>query len=115
LFFGWHSTLAYHIKALIRKVLMVGARRAPLSFKRTIDFNREGILIEDELTLKNHLRVKDIYVGDEIPVRYVPQSRYFQGFELETKGEYLSIQDIARLNYDRKISVFRKVNFSEQK
>jgi len=112
LVFGWHAKLAHDIKALIRKLLMVGARHAPLGFKRTINFQKDGLLIEDEFVLEKSAKVKDIYLGDEIPTRYVPQSRYFQQFELNINGEYVSIKDIARLNYDKKVSILRTINFS---
>ncbi|MFA6379439.1 MAG: hypothetical protein WCX16_06660 [Candidatus Omnitrophota bacterium] len=114
LLFGWQTSLACCIKALIRKVLMVGARRASLGFKRTIHFQKEGLLIEDEFVLKASARVKDIYLGGETPTRYVPQSRYFQSFELDIQGEYALITDIARLNYDKKISILRNFNFSNK-
>jgi hypothetical protein len=107
LMFCWNASWAYQVKALIRRLLMVGAKRAPINFKRVISFSRDHLSIEDHFTLDRWTRVNNIYLGDEIPSRYVPQSRYFQAFELDVEGEYLSIADIESLNRDKKFSIFR--------
>jgi len=110
LMFGWKASWAYQIKALIRRLLMVGAKPAPINFKRVIRFSHDDLSIEDQFTLDRWTQVKKVYLGDEIPSRYVPQARYFQSFELDVKGEYLSREDIESLNRDKKISIFRKPN-----
>ncbi len=105
--FGWNAAWAYRIKAFIRRLLMVGARRAAIDFKRTIRLGRRTMAVEDRLTLSGRARVRDVYLGDEIPSRYVPQSRYFQSFELDVTGEPLSPGDIEALNRDRDITIVR--------
>ncbi len=105
LLLGWHPTLAYHIKAVIRKMMMVGTRKSPLHFKRTIRIAKNSVFIQDDLFIQRDVRVDTVYCGDEVPVRYVPQSRYFQPFELDIRGFYLSGEQITSLNQNHKISI----------
>ncbi len=47
--------------------------------------DRDDLTIIDVLSLEN-TRVRRLLIGDEMPVRYVPQSRYFQPQELDVAG-----------------------------
>ena len=107
--FGWHRVSAYAIKALIRRMLMVRIKRAAIRFKRTIRWDKKSLVILDEWHKQTRQSVKAVHIGDEIPVRYVPQSRYFQLFELNTRGRYLSASQLDELNTQAQLSVERTI------
>ena len=113
LLFGWNAPLAYHIKALIRRILMVGARRAPMAFERSISWQDNSLTVIDKISLEGDTQVRKIYMGDELPVRYVPQSRYFQAYELDVFGQYLSSLEIEELNRNKTIQISRQFSLKK--
>lgn len=107
--FGWNTWLAYQIKGLIRRLLMTRAATTPLRFERTIDLEGEALVVTDTLELDAGVRVKRLLIGDEIPVRYVPQSRYFQPQELWVDGYALPPEEVGHLNATRRLTIRRTV------
>lgn len=105
---GWNTWLAYRIKGLIRRLLMTHARTVPLQFERTIEMEGEELTVRDTIRLEDG-NVRRLLVGDEMPVRYVPQSRYFQPQELDVEGHELPQEALDRLNRDRRLTVQRRV------
>jgi hypothetical protein len=103
--FGWNTWLAYQIKGMIRRLLMTQAEKAPLSFTRTIELQGDRILITDRLEKDEEEPVQRIYVGDELPLRYVPQSRYFQPQEFDVDGWLPPEDAIQRLNRNRSLTL----------
>jgi len=49
-------------------------------------------------------------IGDEIPLRYVPQSRYFQPQELNVVGYLLEPEARERLNTQGRIQIRRAID-----
>ncbi len=111
---GWHPLLATRIKAWIRRLLMVGVRRTPVWFERTVSFSDQAVTIQDDFRLRNGVQVDQVLIGDEFSVRYVPQSRYFQSFELEAQGRHLTSSEIERLNREHLISITRVIPLGEE-
>jgi hypothetical protein len=104
--FGWHGATASRIKAAIRRRLMVRANRGPLHFERAIEFESAGIRVRDVLTLRDPaVTVTALQLGDDFPVRYVPQSRYFQASELVVSGRQLTPGELEALNTDRRLTI----------
>ncbi len=112
LMFGWHSVLAYQIKAGIRRLLMVGSKRSCVNFERKLIWSKKDLTIEDQIQLEGKGSIEAVYVGDEFPVRFVPQSRYFQLYELTEYGRFLSKEEIASLNTQRTLTVTQIIPFS---
>ncbi len=106
---GWHTVLAYMIKGGIRKILVWGAKPAPIKFLRAITFDKEGIRITDELKISGNISIKRLMIGDEFNHRYVPQSMYFQSQELDIGGFYLTQEMLSRLNGNKKIKIIRTI------
>jgi hypothetical protein len=52
-------------------------------------------------------------LGDEVFVRYVPQSMYFQSQELDVDGSMLDERSIKKLNSQRKIKIKRVVDYKK--
>lgn len=98
LLLGWNTGLAYQIKGMIRRLLMTQAEKAPISFSRTIELQAERTVITDRLEMDEEEPVRRIYIGDELPLRYVPQSRYFQPQEFDVDGWLLPPEAIRLLN-----------------
>ncbi len=78
LLFGWNSKMAYYIKGLIRRLLMLNSGDAPLTFRRKVRIDETHLHIRDTITLQGSAKMESLQLGDGFYVRYVPQSRYFQ-------------------------------------
>jgi hypothetical protein len=102
---GWHTGLAYRAKGLIRRLLMLGAKKMPLSFRRRISMDDRQVTVTTQVTLRGTARVRRLRVGDEFHVRYVPQSRYFQPQELSVSGKDLTDEQLDRLNSSHPVTV----------
>lgn len=105
---GWNASWAYWMKGLIRRLLMTKAASAPVRFARRFRFDGDAVAIEDTLLLDEGARVRRVYLGDELPIRYVPQSRYFQPQELDVAGEWLNAERLAELNQRRRLTLERR-------
>ena len=95
---GWSSSFSHFLKAKIRKTLILGQRKIPVSFKRQLIIKGSEIVLSDELKILGKARLNKLSFGDEFFVRYVPQSRYFQSQELEITGDTLDVQAINEVN-----------------
>jgi hypothetical protein len=106
---GWNARVAKELKGFIRRVLMTQAQRMPVRFDRRLEVRPAGVEITDELVLEPGARVTRLKIGDDLPLRYVPQSRYFQPQELEVDGYELTPDDLARLNRESRFTLRRRV------
>ncbi len=106
---GWNARVARELKGWIRAVLMTRAKRLPVSFERRITVGADALELRDEVTLAPGARVRRLKVGDELPLRYVPQSRYFQPQELEVDGYELGEAELAHLNQQHRFVLRRRV------
>lgn len=97
---GWNAWTAYHLKGLIRKILMLGAKPSPVRFERLIKMDERNLSIRTTVQLEPGAKLKGLQVGDEFPARYVPQSRYFQPQELDVRGYTLSKYEIESANLE---------------
>jgi hypothetical protein len=107
---GWSHQVAKDLKGLIRTVLMTQARRAPVRFTRRLEIGTDAVEVTDEVELGPGARVSQLKVGDDLPLRYVPQSRYFQPQELEAVGLDLTPAELAALNAERRFRLIRRVS-----
>lgn len=97
LLFGWHSGMAYRIKGMIRKLLMLRSVRFPISFVRTVEVRADVVHIVDEIRREGPVSLREAQVGGDFFVRYVPQSRYFQAPELDATFHKLTGQECSEL------------------
>ena len=107
LIFGWNTAIAYWTKGWIRRLLMTRSGAARARFKRTLRFAEDRVTVTDRIERGGGPAFRRVKIGDDFSVRYVPQSRYFQQFELGVSGSYLSDEDVARLNRDGAIEITR--------
>jgi len=108
--FGWHTQLAYQIKGWIRKILVWGAKPAPIKFLRKVSFDEKRLIITDRFEINGNMNIKRLMIGDEFNHRFVPQSMYFQLQELNISGFYLSREMLDTLNNEKKLTLQRKVD-----
>ncbi|MEN8253752.1 MAG: hypothetical protein ABFQ62_05265 [Patescibacteria group bacterium] len=108
--FAWQTQLAYWTKGLIRMLLMLGNKKTSVSFSRQFNFTNKNIQIIDIIANPEKIKFAQGLIGDEIPVRYVPQSRYFQNQELKTTAYVLSQKQLNQLNLKGKLKIVRKIN-----
>ena len=106
---GWNAQLARGLKGAIRAVLMTRAKRLPVRFERRIDIRPDAVEMRDEIQLAPGARVTRLKIGDDLPLRYVPQSRYFQPQELAVDGYDLSPDEVARCNHQGRFVLRRRV------
>ena len=57
LLFGWNTWLAYHIKGLIRCLLMTRAEAAPLRFRRQIEYQHDELIVTDTIELNKEAKL----------------------------------------------------------
>jgi ubiquinone/menaquinone biosynthesis C-methylase UbiE len=114
LLFGWHTGMAYRIKGIIRRLLMLQSGRAPVLFYRDVLLGEDRLRIRDKLVFVGHRDFQTVQLGDEFFVRYVPQSRYFQRYELTTQGWFLTEEQLQRLKRERRICVERTLDFQAE-
>jgi hypothetical protein len=105
--FGWNASVAYQIKGLIRRLLMTRAKSEPVAFTRIVTWKDEPIghilktpAIHVSTSIRTQKVVSDLFLGDELPLRYVPQSRYFQPQELDVDGWRATPEAIDIINRD---------------
>jgi hypothetical protein len=84
---------------------MLGRRPVSLQFKRLFQWQNGSMELTTEIWSEGGARVKYLSVGDEFFVRYVPQSRFFQMQELETRAYHLSSDEIANINRGQRVTI----------
>jgi hypothetical protein len=110
---AWNAKLAYQLKGMIRNLFITKSNKAPIRFRREINFGKENIEVTDFIEMKTSKKVKSGKIGDEFSIRYVPQSLYFQSQELDVNGFYLEKEMIDKLNRDKKLEVRRSINIKK--
>ncbi|MFB0538244.1 MAG: hypothetical protein ACETWR_25055 [Anaerolineae bacterium] len=110
---GWSARLSHLMKGSIRKVMMLGSRPVPVAFRRSLRLRQDSIDIQDQIALLGKSRFSSLFLGDEFPVRYVPQSRYFQSQELDSRGLRFDEELLSELNTGREITVSRRIDVAE--
>ncbi len=107
LMIGWSPRLSHLMKGSIRKKLMLGAKPAPVRFRRGFTLGAAEAKFVDEIHVTGAVRCTEMSVGDDFSVRYVPQSRYFQREELDTSRYRLSPDDLELLAQSRSVKITR--------
>jgi hypothetical protein len=110
---GWSARLSHSMKGSIRKVMMLGSRPVPVTFRRSLWLHQDKVDIQDHINLLGKTRFSSLFLGDEFPIRYVPQSRYFQSQELDSQGLRLDGELLSELNTSREITVSRRIDLAE--
>lgn len=110
---GWSARLSHLMKGTIRKIMMLGSRPVPATFRRSLWLHQDGIDIQDHIVLLGKSKFSSLFVGDEFPIRYVPQSRYFQSQEFDSRGLRFDEELLSELTTSREITVSRRINLSE--
>ena len=110
LLFGWHTGMAYRIKGLIRKILMLKSGTSKALFYRDVQIQEGIVRIADTIKAKGKQKFEAVQLSDEFFVRYVPQSRYFQSQEFDARGYLLDEKQLRILNDEGKIQLVRELN-----
>lgn len=110
LLLGWHTGMAYRIKGLIRRLLMLKSGRSGVRFSRDVAFVGSALRIVDVLEITDGTAFFRLQIGDTFFVRYVPQSRYFQFDELRAHGYCCAPEQLAELNRVRSLRWERVVD-----
>jgi hypothetical protein len=108
--FGWSSWFSHRLKGGIRKSLVLGRRPVPVHFRRTFRWSNDAIDIVDEIHIQAEVELSSLSIGDEFFVRYVPQSRFFQMQELQTKARSLTSEEIERLNRKERVEIRQTIS-----
>ncbi len=106
---GWSPRLSHVLKGRIRRALMLGRRPVPLRFRRWLRLEDDAVTLTDEIEVEGDARLAALSVGDEFFVRYVPQSRYFQGYELATRGQTLDEGVLEAVNAGQRLRLRRVI------
>lgn len=103
---GWIPWAAHRLKGLIRKSLMLGSRPVGIRMERSFAFDDGSVRIVDEIERNEDVVIRAIHMGDDFNVRYVPQSRFFQTYELLNSEFEVTLDKVAGA---RRIRVTRQI------
>lgn len=106
---SWSPPLAHRLKGQIRRTLIFGSAAVPCRFHRMISFSGDALSITDTIENTGRLAFRRVLLGGEIPVRYVPQSRFFQPHELEIRSTELTPDQLAQVNRGAPLTIARAV------
>ncbi|MDX2176570.1 MAG: hypothetical protein SF028_08865 [Candidatus Sumerlaeia bacterium] len=98
------------VRSLLQRKLIVGKRRLPLRFRRTVELGTLEVTVTDELERKDpSLRLKRLSVGSDATSIYVANSNTFQESRLlpwqDAGGEIEEFNRTGRLVLERRIDV----------
>lgn len=106
---GWFPPAAHWLKGNIRKTLILGRRPVPCTFTRTFDIRDDALVLTDAVQNVGNLRFRRVALGGDIPLRYVPQSRFFQPHELSSPWTLLTPDELVRLNRGESVQRVRTI------
>ena len=102
---GWLPFLSHKLKGTIRKILMLGNRRKSITFSRSLEIKDNKIIIVNTIRNEGKLRVLQGLIGEDVSLRYVPQSRYFQSQELHSNPKKFTDAEIDKINTDHFLEI----------
>lgn len=108
---GWHAPAAHWLKGRIRTTLILGSQPVPCSFTRTMELTDDHLTVADALRNDGRLSFRRLLLGGDIPLRYVPQSRFFQPGELKATTRELTADEVARVNRGEPLRVARAFSY----
>jgi hypothetical protein len=98
LFAKFSTRFSHLLSKKIRKKLMISYKEVPIFYRRSVSFDKREIVIKDRIETEGPLKIKKFSIGGEFTVRYVPQSRFFQPYELYITDQSLTEDELAELN-----------------
>lgn len=104
------TRFSFFFSGLIRKKLMVSKKKVPIVYRRRVSFKESEININDGIEIEKPLMIKTLFLGGEFSFRNIPQSRYFQAYELETRERVITDDELAELNKVGKREFTRTIN-----
>ena len=102
---------SFILKDKIIKILMTGKKEAPVNFNRKFIFQKKSLIIEDKIEILNNSIFLELMNIDEFSTIMVPQSQYFQDYELNSNIRNIGDSKISELNDSKKINIRRKISF----
>lgn len=105
---GWYAPAAHWLKGTIRQSLILTGQPVPAYFTRTIEATEKDLILTDELKVADALRFRRLLLGGDIPLRYVPQSRFFQRDELSSESRELTQAERDRLHQGETVRIVRQ-------
>jgi len=100
---GWHAGFCHLLKGKIRSALILKSGKAPVAFERHISLTEKTITIDDELIVEGANEFTQLSFGGERFLRFVPQSRFFQKYELSDGGVDLNTDCLKLLKEQKKL------------
>ena len=113
-FLGWSASFCHFLKGKIRSALILKSGTVPVSFTRQIAVSQNHIIIDDELTIERSFKFAQLSFGGERFLRFVPQSRFFQKYELEESGTESNDEALKLLTERKRVHVRTTLNNSER-
>jgi hypothetical protein len=107
---GWSTRLSYSIKGLIRNILTLTQKKSPIRFHRQIILDKEDFFVSDTITIADQSEFTRLNIGDELMLRFVPQSRYFQSQELALTSYTLTSNQLDELNHNKTFTLRRQIS-----
>ncbi len=104
--------ISHWLKGIIRSALIHSPRTTGTAYKRTFRIQGNELCITDEIRLHKSRSLQSLRIGGHFYTRYVPQSRFFQPYELIDHTWNASPGELKELQRTGVLKIERKVNLS---
>ena len=102
----FHANL---VRAILQRILIVGKRPLGIKFRRTLEAQEDGVLVQDEMRLPLGVRVQRLSAGTDATSIYVANSNVFQESVL-LPWTHFSEESVRELNRSGYIKITRKID-----
>ena len=75
------------LKGFIRKLIVLGSKETKINFIRKVTIKEGELEINNFLDKLDKNKIHDIQIGDIFYNRFVPQSQFFQNYEIEENNK----------------------------
>ena len=79
--------LSHKLKGFIRKLIVLGSKETKINFIRKVTIKDGELEINNFLDKLDKNKIHDIQIGDIFYNRFVPQSQFFQNYEIEENNK----------------------------
>jgi len=106
---SWNAHLAALVRASLRRLLITGKKKVPITAERKISIGDTGVTIEDEIRVRD--TVTWLSVGGVFNLIAIPSSNYFKASDADTGSlPYVADADeLKKLNSEKRLVITRTI------
>lgn len=104
--------ISHWLKGIIRSVLIHSHGKVAVAYERTFRIQGSNLYITDEIRLNRKASFRSLRIGGHFYTRYVPQSRFFQFYELNDQAWNAGPDELIELQRAGILKTERMINLS---